>query len=151
MATSSPNLAARVGEGKTIECCKICCDYACTCGVFLAIENHGYLTGTAEDVMKIVDGTNHEWLGVNLDTGNFTSAPYANMEALVPHAINVQVKVELRTEDGKGREPADFGRIIRILHNANYRGYVALEYEAKDDPMTAVPKYLQQLREAIGN
>jgi hypothetical protein len=28
-----------------------------------------------------------------------------------------------------------------------YRGYMGLEYEAEEDPATAVPKYLKQLKE----
>lgn len=132
-----------------LECTKECCDYAGTRGVFLAIENHGYLTQTAEDVLRIVDGVNHEWLGVNLDTGNFKSDPYGNLARLAPKAITAQVKVEVRTQDGSGTEPADFKRIVQILRDANYRGYVALEYEGKEDPMEAVPRILEQLREAI--
>lgn len=132
----------------TIECMKECCDYAGSRGVFLAIENHGYLTGTGADLLRITDAVDHEWFGINLDTGNFVDKPYENMAMVASKAINVQVKVEVRTADGKGREPADFGRIVGILNEANYRGYVALEYEAKEDPMTAVPKHLEALREA---
>jgi len=130
-----------------IEGMKACCDYAGSRGVFLAIENHGYLTETAEDVLKMVDAVDHEWFGINLDTGNFHTDPYKSMELLAPKTITVQVKAEVRTDEGRGE--ADFARIAKILRDANYRGYVALEYEAKEDPMTAVPKYLAKLREAI--
>ncbi len=135
--------------GWATDCIKTCCDYAGSRGVFLAIENHGYLTESAADVLRIMDKVDHEWLGMNLDTGNFTSEPYKNIALAAPKAITVQVKVELRTADGSGREPADFGRIAKILREANYRGYVALEYEGKEDPMTAVPQYLDTLRAAI--
>jgi sugar phosphate isomerase/epimerase len=131
-----------------IDCMKACCDYAGSRGVFLGIENHGYLTETAEDVLRIVDAVDHEWLGINLDTGNFVADPYTNIALAAPKAITVQVKVQVRTTDGKGREEADFARIVSILRQANYRGHVALEYEASEDPMTAVPKYLAKLREA---
>ncbi|MCP4644823.1 MAG: sugar phosphate isomerase/epimerase [bacterium] len=129
---------------------KRCCDYAGTKGVFLAIENHGYLTETADDVLRTLDTVNHEWLGVNLDTGNFRKDPYKNIAKLAPKAINVQVKVEVWSPDGKKKVPADFGRIGKILKETKYRGYVALEYEAKEDPMTAVPMHLETLRRAIG-
>lgn len=132
-----------------IECLKPCCDYAATRGVFLAIENHGYLTETTADLFRILDGVNHEWLGITLDTGNFVSEPYKNIALAAPKALTVQVKVELKTEDGKGTELADYARIARILRDANYRGYVALEYEAKEDPMTAVPQHLAALAKAI--
>jgi|TARA_B110000495_G_C22751826_1_gene440475 hypothetical protein len=45
---------------------------------------------------------------------------------------------------------ADISRLIGILKKANYRGYVVLEYEAKEDPFTAVPRYLKELRQLIG-
>ena len=130
------------------ECAKECCDYAGTRGVFLGIENHGHLTETAEAVLKIVEAVDHEWFGVNLDTGNFREQPYENIARIAPKAITVQVKVQVATANG-GREPADFARIAGILRDANYRGYLALEYEAEEDPMTAVPRYLDLLRKAI--
>ena len=132
----------------TIENMKRTCDYAGTRGVYLAIENHGYLTGTAAEVLRIVDGVDHEWLGVNLDSGNFTSRPYENMEQLAPHAVNVQLKMDVVNDDGNGRLPGDYARILRILSDAKYRGYVALEYEAEEDPNTGFPKFLAAVRAA---
>ena len=41
-------------------------------------------------------------------------------------------------------------RLVGILKKANYRGYVVLEYEAKEDPFTAVPRHLKELRQLIG-
>jgi sugar phosphate isomerase/epimerase len=55
----------------------------------------------------------------------------------------------VHTEDGSGTEPADYPRLMRILRDANYRGYVSLEYEGKEDAMHGVPKYLSKLRSAI--
>ena len=132
-----------------VECLKTCCDYAGTRGVFLAIENHGYLTETAPEVLDILEAVNNEWLGVNLDTGNFISDPYKNMELVAPKAVTTHTKTEVRTTDGSGSEPADFPRSMRILRAANYRGYISLEYEAKEDAVTAVPRILASLGEAI--
>lgn len=57
----------------------------------------------------------------------------------------VQIKAEIST--GKGpKQEADLARLIKILRDAHYRGFVALEYEADDDPRQAVPKYLAQLK-----
>ena len=88
------------------------------------------------------------WLGVNLDTGNFHTDVYASIEKAAPYAVAVQVKAEVR-EGKKPAEEADFRRIAGILKAAGYRGYVALEYEAKEDPLKAVPRYLDKLREAL--
>ena len=37
-----------------------------------------------------------------------------------------------------------------VLKDANYHGPVALEYEAKEEPKTAVPRYVKELRKLIG-
>ena len=86
------------------------------------------------------------WFGVNLDTGNFhTDDPYRDLELVAPYAVTVQVKTEISPRGGKKTE-ADLARILNILRKVNYRGYVALEYEAEEDPLTAVPKYVEKLK-----
>ncbi len=136
---------------RVVECLKPCCDRAASRGIFLALENHGYLTETAADVLQILEAVNHEWLGLNMDTGNFVSEPYKNMALAAPKALMIHAKADVRTEDGKGSEQSDFPRIARILREANFRGYISLEYEAKEDAATAVPKYLDQIRAAISS
>ena len=37
-------------------------------------------------------------------------------------------------------------RIVGILKQANYRGWLALEYEDSEEPKVAVPRYLAELR-----
>ena len=123
-------------------------EYAAEKGVFLALENHGGITGTAEQLLKIVKAVSPSpWFGVNLDGGNFRSENvYAELEQIAPYAINAQVKVSV-TPNGK-KEPADLGRVIEILRKANYRGYVVLEYE-EADPYGEIPKVLADLRNLI--
>ena len=123
-------------------------EYAGKKGVLLAIENHGGITSTADQLLALVKGVDSPWLGVNLDTGNFHTDVYASLEKAAPYAVAVQVKVHIR-EGKKAAEEADFKRIAAILKSAGYRGYVALEYEAKEDPLKAVPRYLDKLREAL--
>jgi hypothetical protein len=57
----------------------------------------------------------------------------------------VQVKVVIHPQGGQ-REPTDFARIAKILGEAGYRGYVALEFEEQGDPRSECAKYLDQLR-----
>ncbi|MFO0919795.1 MAG: TIM barrel protein [Planctomycetaceae bacterium] len=125
-------------------------EYAAKKGVFLALENHGGITDTPEQMLKIIHGvTPSPWFGVNFDGGNFRTAdPYADMAKIAPYAINAQLKVDLYPN---GRhELADLGRVVEILRQANYRGYIVLEYEAMPDPFEAVPGHLKKLRELIG-
>lgn len=124
-------------------------EYAATKGVCLALENHGGITETPEQILKIVGGVKESpWFGINFDGGNFHSAdPYADLEKIAPYAINAQVKTSL-SHNGK-HEEADLGRVVRILADAGYRGYVALEYESSEDPKTAVPRHIETLRKHI--
>jgi len=125
------------------------CDYAAKYGIFLALENHGGITSTAEQVLAIVKAVRHDHFGLNLDTGNFhTADPYADLEKIAPYGVVVQVKTEV-APSGKVQD-ADLPRVAEILRKANYRGYVALEYEAKEDAKVAVPRHLATLRKLLG-
>ena len=120
-------------------------------GVALAIENHGGITLTPESLLKIVKGVKapEGTFGVNLDTGNFHGEdPYADLAKLAPYAINVQVKTEI-TRQGKKKEDADLARIISILRDAKYSGYVVLEYEASEPAREAIPRHIKTLRALI--
>ncbi len=123
------------------------CEYAGSRGIFLAIENHGYLTETADDLLRIVEAVRSPWLGVNLDSGNFHEAPYESFARVAPRAIVCQVKAEVRL-GGDRREPTDYHRIVAILRDAGYRGYLALEYEGAD-PAVRVPIEIRRLQEAV--
>jgi sugar phosphate isomerase/epimerase len=125
-----------------------CCAYAGEHGIFLALENHGGPTGSAEGLLKIVHDVKSPWFGVNLDTGNFrTPDPYADIATAARYALNVQVKVDLRV--GGKHQATDYKRLVKILRDARYRGYLALEYEAREDPLVAIPRHIEALREAV--
>lgn len=123
-----------------------CLEYAATKGVFLALENHGGITATPEQMLKIINGVDSSpWFGVNFDSGNFqTEDPYADLVKIAPYAVNAQIKAAIAP--GGRKEPADFQRIVQILKDANYRGFVALEFEESESPFDAVPRILDQLR-----
>ena len=123
-----------------------CAQHAASKGIFLGIENHGKLT--SEQMIQIMDKIESDWVGINLDTGNFISDdPYADLERCVGYAVNVQVKVNMKTPDGK-EHPADLNRIGKILKTAGYQGYVILEYEDVK-PYQNIPKALAELRSAL--
>jgi sugar phosphate isomerase/epimerase len=144
------SLPADMPRGQSVSLCisalEDCCDYAGSKGVFLGLENHGGIVAEPSGLLEIVKAVKSPWFGVNLDTGNFhTDDPYADLEKCAPYAVNVQLKAEI-TRRGRDAEPSDLPRLVRILREANYQGYVALEYESKEDPWTAVPVLLKRLR-----
>jgi sugar phosphate isomerase/epimerase len=125
------------------------CDFAAKFGVFLALENHGGIVSTIDQMLALVGAVRHEYFGVNLDTANFHSRdPYEDLARLAPYAVTVQLKTEIQ-RTGRGKEAADLPRLLNILRGADYRGYVALEYEAAEDPRKAVPRHLETLAKLI--
>jgi sugar phosphate isomerase/epimerase len=133
-----------------IECIKISLDHAAKRGVFLALENHGGIVATAEGMLAILEEVRHEWLGVNLDSGNFhTPDPYGDLEKIAPYAVTCQLKCEISPAGGK-KQDADYGRIVDIMRKAKYRGFITLEYEAAEEPTVGIPKHLEAIRKVLG-
>lgn len=127
------------------------CDYAGTKGIFLGLENHGGIVAEADGILEIIKAVKSPWLGINLDTGNFhTVDPYDDLAKIAPYAVNVQVKAQTKKKGATEQEPVDLPRVFKILRDANYQGYVALEYEAKPDPWTTIPGLLKRMKQLAG-
>ena len=126
--------------------CNTACEIAAQYGVFLALENHGGITAVPEDMLQIVKQVESPWFGVNFDSGNFKNFDntYAELAKIAPYAVNSQVKVEIW--QGGNKVPADLSKIVNVLNEANYGGWVALEYEAADPPKEEIPVWLAQLK-----
>ncbi len=123
-------------------------DHAAERGIYLGLENHGGITARVADHLAICDAVGkHPWFGVNLDTGNYRTNAYDELAQAAPRAVNVQIKASIFTSDGGPKVLADMGRIKKILLDAQYRGWIALEYEDAEDPYLAVPRYIKQMKE----
>jgi sugar phosphate isomerase/epimerase len=134
---------------RCVEAIQEACDHAAKHGVILALENHGGIVETIDQMLTLVKAVKHDWFGVNWDTGNFHSAdPYADLAQLAPYAVVVQIKTEIKRA-GKPKEEADLKKLLDLLRNVGYRGYVALEYEADEDPKTGVPRAIGVLKKLL--
>ncbi len=132
-----------------IDSIEVCLQKAEEFGVILALENHWGLTTTVEGLLRIVDAIESPWMGILMDTGNFREQPYEKLAQLAPRASYVQAK----TYFGGGvwyTLDLDYKRIIQMLRDAGYKGYVTIEFEGKEDASTGVPKSVELLREALG-
>ncbi len=131
-----------------IESLEACLPLAEKRGVLLALENHWGLSRTVDALLRIIKAVDSPWLAALMDTGNFLEEPYDHLEALAPFTAYVQAK----TYFGGGTWytlDLDYPRIAKMLRRHNYRGYVSLEFEGKEDYRTAIPKSLQLLRTAF--
>jgi sugar phosphate isomerase/epimerase len=123
--------------------------YAEQRGVVLALENHGGITSTVEQVKQLVEGVGSDWLGVNLDLGNYRSDPYREILETIPYAVTTHVKTQGRDASGQ-HFLLDQPRILQVLRAGGYKGYLSIEYEADEDPMLAVPRFANYLRSLVG-
>ncbi len=138
------------GFGWVIASLEKCLPAAEKCGVLLGLENHWGLGRTPEGVLRCVEAIKSPWLQVTADTGNFLEDPYDKLAQLAPQTILLQAK----TYYGGGlwyTLELDYPRIAKIFREHNYRGYVSLEFEGKDNPKEAIPKSLALLRSAFAN
>lgn len=140
------SLSRAAADKNVIAALENCADYAGKKGVFLGLENHDSI-GSAETLIPMVKAVNSPWVGINLDSGNFRTAdPYKDFAECIPYTLNVQFKTEVHNPKG-GKLPADFKKFTKILRDGGYQGWVALEYEAPEDPAVAVPRYLREMKE----
>ena len=130
-----------------VETLKRCAEEAGKKGITLGVEDDGGLTTNADRTVEIVQKTGSPWAGINLDIGNFPDDAYHQIEMCAPYATNVHFKSEVHID--RKSQPADWPRILKILGRAGYQGYLALEYESTDAPLTAVPKLVAKMHEAI--
>ena len=62
--------------------------------------------------------------------------------------MTAQVKVTPKV-DGQDT-PADDARLVKILHNANYRGQLVFGHEEDEDPYNAISGPVAKLRAVVG-
>jgi len=132
-----------------IESIEKCLPAAEKLGIHMALENHWGLARTPEGLLRIAKAIPSPWLGILMDTGNFLENPYKKLEMIASRTTFVQAK----TYYGGGKWytlDLDYKRIAGILRKVNYRGYVSIEFEGKENAQTAVPKSVVMMREAFG-
>jgi L-ribulose-5-phosphate 3-epimerase len=132
-----------------IESIEQCLPQAETRGVVLGLENHWGLTATPEGVNRIIEAIDSEWLRVIMDCGNFLEEPYRRLAQIAPYAVLVHAKTYFGGGEWYSLD-LDYGRIAEILHQVHFTGYVSLEYEGREDPLTGVPKSIDLLRRHFG-
>jgi len=118
--------------------------YAEERGVIIGLENHGGITSTAEQVLRIIEGVDSEWVRVNLDVGNYRGDPYREIEETVPYAVSVHAKPAIG-----GDRPLDYARVVHILRSGGFNGYMNIEFHAPTDTKLVVPRFAQYLKSLV--
>jgi sugar phosphate isomerase/epimerase len=120
-------------------------------GVKIGIQNHGDMLQTAEQCEYILKAVNSKWVGLVLDIGSFrTPDPYQDIAAMVPYAINWQVK---SSPFSPGGAKTDMNKLVKIIKDGGYKGYLPVESlmvkGVSYDPFEEVQRMIRELELAI--
>ena len=133
-------------------------EYGAKRGLNVIVENHGGLSSNGQwlaGVMKMVD---HPGCGTLPDFGNFKIKDdewydfYKGVSELMPHAKAVSAK-SYDFDDEGNETKLDYLRMMKIVVDSGYRGYVGIEYEgerlSESDGITATKKLLKKCLEQL--
>lgn len=131
-----------------------CAEHGEKHGVLIGVQNHGDMLKSADEVLKIMELAQNEWLGTIIDTGfMLTPDPYADIARVIPHAVNWQVKELL---DARKGPKINMDKLVSVIKASDYRGYVPIEtlpllnQSNEDyDAYKKVPELLNELRKAL--
>jgi len=128
-------------------------DYAAKSKINVAIENHGGNSSDPQWLATTIKEINRPNFGALPDFGNFPAEVnrYDAVEALMPFAKAVSAKAMKFTDNGQVAE-TDFYRIMRIVRDGGYTGYVGIEssvgsQEAEMDGIKKTRDLLKEIRE----
>lgn len=131
-----------------IESFKQCVEHGKKYGVIIGMQNHNDFILTAEQALYFVERLDKDWFGLVVDTGNFqTKEAYGEIKLVAPYAVNWQIK-ELVTINGK-IQPMDLKKLIGIIAQSPYKGYLPTETLSPGDPRMLVPPFLDKVAAQI--
>jgi sugar phosphate isomerase/epimerase len=125
-----------------------CVEYGKERGIVVALQNHDDFIKTAEETIEIMEAIKSPWYGLMLDIGSFRTAdPYDEIARTIKYAVTWQIKEKVFVE-GKETD-VDAGRLITLIRNAGFRGYLPLETLGEGDPKQKIPALLGKFRAAM--
>ncbi len=127
-------------------------------GLNVIVENHGGLSSNGAWLAGVMELVDHPRCGTLPDFGNFRIAGdewydyYTGVEELMPYAKAVSAKSYDFDDQGNDTR-LDYERLLRIVLDAGYRGYVGIEYEgeglSEPDGIRATKALLERIRETL--
>ena len=143
------------------------CDFGDQHGINVIVENHGGISSNGQWLAGLMDRVDHARVGTLPDFGNFslTEAPmdinehpeawydrYQGVSELMPYAKAVSAKAHTFDEAGNCLD-TDYLRMMKIVLDAGYRGYVGIEYEgpvlSEPDGIRATKALLERVRDEL--
>ncbi len=119
------------------------CEIAATMQLDILIENHGGMSSHPEWLVDTIKAADQPNLGTMVDFDNFDYSEtqiwngadrynrYLGVELLMPYAKSVSAKAH-RFDDQGFETSIDFKRMIQLIKQSNFEGYISVEYEGND-------------------
>jgi sugar phosphate isomerase/epimerase len=138
-------------------------EYGAKNDINVIVENHGGLSSNGKWLSGVIDMVDNPRCGTLPDFGNFYLGTWENkgndwydrylgVEELMPYAKAVSAKSHSFNADGT-EEKTDFKKMMKIVLDAGYRGYVGIEYEGSElsemDGIMATKKLLENIRDEL--
>ena len=133
-------------------------DFAAPLDINVIVENHGGLSSDGAWLSSVISAVGHTHCGTLPDFGNFRILDedwydrYQGMTELMPFAKAVSAKSHVFDDHGNERN-TDYERVMRIVLDAGYRGYVGIEYEGTElsepDGIRATKALLERTRSLL--
>ncbi|MBQ8575365.1 MAG: sugar phosphate isomerase/epimerase [Clostridia bacterium] len=152
--------------------CRAVTEYAATKGIKTSVENHGYYCQQSDRVEALMKAVDHENFGWLVDIGNFMCADENPLDAVkvgVNYIAYAHVKDFYYKDKSEARPDGYFrtrednhlcGSVLGdgvvpvkecldLIKGVGYDGWVTLEYEGQESPLTGVPKGFEFLKSII--
>jgi sugar phosphate isomerase/epimerase len=135
-------------------------EFATRRAINVIVENHGGLSSNGAWLAGVIGDVAHPRCGTLPDFGNFLLAEgewydrYRGVAEMMPFAKAVSAKSHDFDAGGNERH-TDYRRMLRIVLDAGYRGYVGIEYEGEElpeaDGIRATKALLERVRAELAS
>lgn len=133
-------------------------EFGATHKINVIVENHGGLSSNGAWLSSVIRKVKHPRCGTLPDFGNFNLGQgqqydrYQGVKELMPFAKGVSAKSHDFDESGNETR-TDYRRMLKIVLDARYRGFIGVEYEgnklSEPDGIKATKKLLEKAREEL--
>jgi L-ribulose-5-phosphate 3-epimerase len=114
------------------------CDIAKPIGIDIIVENHGNHSSNGKWVADLMTTLNRDNCGTLPDFGNFKDYDkYQGVKDMLPWARAICAKVHHIEEDGSAKD-TDFTKMLNIVKDGGFKGYIGIEFEGKSDPVAGI-------------
>jgi L-ribulose-5-phosphate 3-epimerase len=122
------------------------------------VENHGGLSSNGEWLAGVMKAVDNKRCGTLPDFGNFQTSPgkwydrYKGVKELMPYAKGVSAKSHEFDADGN-EVRTDYVKMVKIVLDADYHGYIGIEWEGEKpgevEGIKLTKKLLERVRDQL--